>query len=149
MAESRECDEDGARRRRTETLERQPGQLVPAVEASVEVTMESEDDGAHGIWFNRGVAGSQAFIKRFGQYTPPVGASEDHPAFGWLSRGLGEAFLALVARAGDDRWGIRGPPPTTRPAAGANASDAHSPAQRFNRQRRPNLPRCEPSSISP
>jgi phosphatidylserine/phosphatidylglycerophosphate/cardiolipin synthase-like enzyme len=86
----------------------QPGQLVPAVEASVEVTMESEDDGAHGIWFNRGVAGSQAFIKRFGQYTPPVGASEDHPAFGWLSRGLGEAFLDLVARAGDDRWGIRG-----------------------------------------
>jgi phosphatidylserine/phosphatidylglycerophosphate/cardiolipin synthase-like enzyme len=86
----------------------QPGHLVSAVEASVEVTMESEDDGAHGIWFNRGVAGSQAFIKRFGQYTPPVGASEDHAAFGWLSRGLGEAFLALVARAADDRWGIRG-----------------------------------------
>jgi hypothetical protein len=84
------------------------GALVPLREVSVEVTTEAEDDGRHGIWFNRGVAGSQAFVKRFGRYTPPVGADEEHPAFAWLSRGLGEAFLATVARADGPRWGLRG-----------------------------------------
>ena len=66
----------------------------------------------HGIWFNRGVAGSQAFVKRFGQFTPPVGASEDHPAFAWLSRGLGEAFVRFAgarrrARVGAARRVLR------------------------------------------
>ena len=72
------------------------------------MTTEAEDDGHHGVWFNRGVAGSQAFVKRFGQYTPPVDAGEDHPAFAWLSRGLGEAFRAFVDRAVDGEWGLRG-----------------------------------------
>jgi len=85
-----------------------PGALAPLAEAAVRVTTEAEDDGLHGIWFNRGVAGSQAFVKRFGQYTPPIGASEEHPAFAWLSRGLGEAFLSTVARGTDSTWGLRG-----------------------------------------
>lgn len=75
---------------------------------SVRVRTEAEDDGRHGIWFNRGVAGSQAFVKRFGSYVPPVGAAEDHPAFAWLARGLDDAFLAFVARASGPRWGLRG-----------------------------------------
>jgi hypothetical protein len=74
----------------------------------VDVRTEAEDDGRHGIWFNRGVAGSQAFVKRFGQYTPPVGASEEHPAFAWLSRGLGEAFVRFAGRADGPEWGLRG-----------------------------------------
>jgi hypothetical protein len=85
-----------------------PGALVPLADVSVDVRSEAEDDGTHGIWFNRGVAGSQAYVKRFGQYTPPVGAGEDHPAFGWLSRGLGEAFVAFVRRASGPEWGLRG-----------------------------------------
>ena len=85
-----------------------PGALVELAEAAVDVRTEAEDDGVHGIWFNRGVAGSQAFVRRFGQYTPPVDADEDHPAFAWLSRGLGEAFLRFVGRAADQRWGLRG-----------------------------------------
>ncbi len=86
----------------------QPAQLVPISEVSVEVRTEPEDDGMHGIWFNRGVAGSQAFVKHFGAYTPPVGAGEDHPAFAWLSRGLGEAFVRFVGRAAGADWGLRG-----------------------------------------
>jgi hypothetical protein len=74
----------------------------------VDVSSEAEDDGIHGVWFNRGVAGSQAFVKRFGQYTPPVGADETHPAFAWLSRGLGEAFVRFVGQATDNQWGLRG-----------------------------------------
>ncbi len=85
-----------------------PGALVPLAEVSVDVRTETEDDGTHGIWFNRGVAGSQAFVKRFGQYTPPAGTSEGHPAFEWLSRGLGEAFVALIRQASGPQWGLRG-----------------------------------------
>ena len=85
-----------------------PAALTEIAEASVDVSSEAEDDGIHGVWFNRGVAGSQAFVKRFGQYTPPVGADETHPAFGWLSRGLGEAFVRFVGQATDNQWGLRG-----------------------------------------
>ncbi|HST65232.1 MAG TPA: phospholipase D-like domain-containing protein [Mycobacteriales bacterium] len=85
-----------------------PGALAPLADVSVDVRTEAEDDGTHGIWFNRGVAGSQAYVKRFGTYTPPVGAGEDHPAFAWLSRGLGEAFTRFVGRASGPGWGLRG-----------------------------------------
>ena len=85
-----------------------PGALRGLAEVRVDVRTEAEDDGRHGIWFNRGVAGSQAFVKRFGHYTPPVDAGEDHPAFRWLSRGLGEAFVRFVRRAEDSSWGLRG-----------------------------------------
>jgi hypothetical protein len=85
-----------------------PGALTEGAAVEVGVRTEPEDDGVHGIWFNRGVAGSQAFVKRFGQYTPPVDANETHPAFAWLSRGLGEAFVAFVGRAVDASWGLRG-----------------------------------------
>ena len=85
-----------------------PGHLVPLAETSVGVHTEAEDDGVHGIWFNRGVAGSQAFVKRFGQCLPPRGADETHPSFAWLSRGLGEAFVRFVKRANGPEWGLRG-----------------------------------------
>jgi phosphatidylserine/phosphatidylglycerophosphate/cardiolipin synthase-like enzyme len=85
-----------------------PGALTPIADLSVDVRTEAEDDGTHGIWFNRGVAGSQAYVKKFGTGTPPVGASEDDPAFAWLSRGLGEAFAAFVRRADGPGWGLRG-----------------------------------------
>jgi phosphatidylserine/phosphatidylglycerophosphate/cardiolipin synthase-like enzyme len=85
-----------------------PGALTEGAAVEVGVRTEPEDDGVHGIWFNRGVAGSQAFVKRFGQYTPPVDADETHPSFAWLSRGLGEAFLAFVGVAADASWGLRG-----------------------------------------
>ena len=44
--------------------------MIAAPRSRVDVRTEAEDDGTHGIWFNRGVAGSQAFVKRFGSYTP-------------------------------------------------------------------------------
>ena len=70
--------------------------------------MGPNQTGTPSVWFNRGVAGSQAFVKRFGQYTPPGGADETHPAFAWLSRGLGEAFVRFVGQAIDNQWGLRG-----------------------------------------
>jgi PLD-like domain len=93
---------------RVVALEGAPKSLSVLADVSVVVGTESEDDGHHGIWFNRGVAGSQAYVKRFGAYTPPVDADEDHPAFAWLSRGLGEAFRDFVRRAEDGSWKLRG-----------------------------------------
>jgi hypothetical protein len=42
-----------------------PAALTETVATTIRVTTGREDDGIHGIWFNRGVAGSQAFVKRF------------------------------------------------------------------------------------
>ncbi len=85
-----------------------PGALIETRAVSLKVQTEKEDDGHHGVWFNRGVAGSQAYSKKFPNYVPPTDGSENDAAFQWLSRGLGEAFLALCSQATDSRWGLRG-----------------------------------------
>ena len=84
-----------------------PTDLTERASATVDVTTEHPDDGVHGIWFNRGVAASQAFLNRFG-HEPLTNVPDDDPRLVWLSRGLGEAFLDTIAGAADDRWGIRG-----------------------------------------
>ncbi len=75
---------------------------------SLKVRTEVEDDGEHGVWFNRGVAGSQAFSRQFAGWVPTQTPDETHPAMVWLSRGLGEALLAFVGEARDDTWSLRG-----------------------------------------
>jgi hypothetical protein len=85
-----------------------PAALTEMRAASLKVQTEKEDDGHHGIWFNRGVAGSQAYARKFPGYVPPADGSEDDAAFQWLSRGLGEAFTAFCGLAADSRWGLRG-----------------------------------------
>jgi phosphatidylserine/phosphatidylglycerophosphate/cardiolipin synthase-like enzyme len=75
---------------------------------SLEVRTEVEDDGEHGVWFNRGVAGSQAFARQFAGWVPTSTPDESHPAMVWLSRGLGEALLAFVGEALDGGWSLRG-----------------------------------------
>lgn len=81
----------------------------PTVGESVEVsvTTELEDDGLHGVWFNRGVAGSQAWNAKFGPPKVEL-ADPNSSAWAWLSRGLGEAFLATVGTAADASWSLRG-----------------------------------------
>ena len=74
----------------------------------VEVRIETEDDAAekHAVFFNRGVAGSQAYSRKFGNRAP-----DDVPggeAWRWLSRGLEEALLAFIRpgrRAHEDDLG--------------------------------------------
>lgn len=79
--------------------------LDDASATSVEVTAESElgqagagGGVAHDIYFNRGVAGSQAYARKFPDQRP----DETHPAseqMQWLSRGLFEALIAFIGRA--------------------------------------------------
>ncbi len=75
-----------------------PGGLEARHTATVTVTTEAEDDGLHGIWFNRGAIASQAFAEQFdnkalseAEYNQP-----DHPEVTFLSRGLIEACLTYI-----------------------------------------------------
>jgi phosphatidylserine/phosphatidylglycerophosphate/cardiolipin synthase-like enzyme len=80
----------------------------PDVEASIEITTGDPDTGTHGVYFNRGVAASQAYVREFGdppdQITDPQKKQE---ALAWLSRGLLEAILGFIGQASSDRFALR------------------------------------------
>lgn len=62
-------------------------------------------NGDHSIFFNRGVASSQAYSMKFGRKDPDK--VEGDEAYRWLSRGLKEAILAFIGQAkkGDTIYG--------------------------------------------
>jgi len=76
---------------------------------TVEIATEAEqgkssEDGkaTHDVYFNRGVAGSQAYARKFGN-TKPDETEPDSDQMKWLSRGLFEALAAFIALAsGED-----------------------------------------------
>ncbi len=72
--------------------------------ASVEVTIdtEAEDEGRHSIYFNRGVAGSQAYVDKFENKNPDE--VDDRRAYIWLSRGLEEALIGFIKQANGPRY---------------------------------------------
>jgi phosphatidylserine/phosphatidylglycerophosphate/cardiolipin synthase-like enzyme len=60
----------------------------------------------HSVFFNRGVAGSQAYAREFPNPQPDV----NDPASSqmqWLSRGLYEALIEFIGRAKGQAWGLR------------------------------------------
>jgi phosphatidylserine/phosphatidylglycerophosphate/cardiolipin synthase-like enzyme len=100
-----------------------PGALKQGDSVKVKITTESEEDKKHAIFFNRGVAGSQAYSRMFGDYRKyyPVekygGVSwrgftrpdnvPDRKAWKWLSRGLEEAMLCFISQANGPEYGLR------------------------------------------
>lgn len=100
-----------------------PGALKAGEEVAVTITTENADDGTHGVYFNRGVAGSQAYSQRFGGHLrwylserqgkiqpQPFIKPEDVPdreAYKWLSRGLEEAMLAFIRQADGPKYALR------------------------------------------
>ena len=69
---------------------------------TLDVTAEREtDDGVvHSVFFNRGVIGSQAYAREFGNREPDA----DNPRskeMTWLSRGLFEALVQFIGQARD------------------------------------------------
>jgi phosphatidylserine/phosphatidylglycerophosphate/cardiolipin synthase-like enzyme len=74
-----------------------PENLQPLAEVMVPVQTETPARGRHGVWFNRGVAGSQAYARQF-QNRPPAEVA-NRRAWTWLSRGLDEALHAFINRA--------------------------------------------------
>ena len=71
-----------------------PASLTTFAEVAVSITTESPENGDHDIYFNRGVAASQAYIGRFGNRPPHL--VRNNQAFIWLSRGLYEAMTAFM-----------------------------------------------------
>jgi phosphatidylserine/phosphatidylglycerophosphate/cardiolipin synthase-like enzyme len=66
---------------------------------------ESAGQTRHDVFFNRGVIGSQAYAREFGNAAP----DPDRPAsreMKWLSRGLYEALMRFIGLAGDG-FGLR------------------------------------------
>lgn len=79
----------------------------PAVE--VAIATGSEDLGEQAIFFNRGVAGSQAYARKFGNIAPDKIAdpAKKAQAFKWLSRGLEEAMLGFIGQAKSADFALR------------------------------------------
>lgn len=71
-----------------------PKNLAPFVSTSVTISTESPEGGNHDIYFNRGVAASQEYVRRFGDKRPEE--VENNAAFDWLSRGLYEAITEYI-----------------------------------------------------
>ena len=79
-------------------------ELDDASATTVEITCESEEGGVghdgstcHDIYFNRGVAGSQAYARKFSGKPDETKPKSDQMV--WLSRGLFEALTTFIGRA--------------------------------------------------
>jgi phosphatidylserine/phosphatidylglycerophosphate/cardiolipin synthase-like enzyme len=81
-----------------------PAGLEPRITVDVEITTETELGAVHSAFFNRGSVATQEYARRF-QNQPPDVAGEG--AYQWLSRGLLEAFVAFLGRAGAG-WEVHG-----------------------------------------
>jgi len=71
-----------------------PENLTPHAVTKINVTTESPASGNQDVYFNRGIAGSQAYVRRFGDKAPDKVPNDK--AFEWLSRGLNEALEAYI-----------------------------------------------------
>jgi phosphatidylserine/phosphatidylglycerophosphate/cardiolipin synthase-like enzyme len=81
-----------------------PGALERGPTVPLDVDTESESEGVHAVFSNRGVAGSQAYARKLGNKAPDqVGPT----AFAWLSRGLAEAMQSFIAQARGAGFGLR------------------------------------------
>jgi PLD-like domain len=87
----------------------QPGQLhdQAGLDLSVSISTSDPERGTHGVYFNRGVAASQAYLNRFGKTPTTLPEPKRAEAMGWLSRGLVEALLAFIGNANSPASGLR------------------------------------------
>jgi len=81
-----------------------PADLEQRIAVDVEVSTEHEVGAVHSAFFNRGSVATQEYARRF-QNEPPNVAGPG--AYQWLSRGLLEAFVAFLRRAGAG-WEVHG-----------------------------------------
>lgn len=82
-----------------------PNQPLYGSPVEIDVTAEKEWDGKQGVYFNRGVSGSQSFSEHF----PPtkiskMDATTKELALKWLSRGLFEGLKLYIESAKKDEF---------------------------------------------
>ena len=71
-------------------LKGDPENLNPIAETKIDITTESPESGTQEVYFNRGTAASQEYVRRFGNLSPDK--VPNNKAFEWLSRGIYEAL---------------------------------------------------------
>jgi hypothetical protein len=78
-----------------------PENLQVFVKESITIASEPHIAGAHGIFFNRGVSGSQSYAEQVGNRRPDTMTDkvEQARAYRWLSRGLYEGLIAFIESA--------------------------------------------------
>jgi phosphatidylserine/phosphatidylglycerophosphate/cardiolipin synthase-like enzyme len=91
----------------------EPNALEARRELSITITTETENQGIHTVYFNRGSVATQEYARTFLNQPPDIAGPG---AYEWLSRGLVEALIAFIGRAkkGDSlhaavyefQWGI-------------------------------------------
>lgn len=81
-----------------------PKNLKYGPPAELTIKTENEENGTHAIYFNRGVAGSQAYTRKFGDKKP---SEVGQAAYDWLSRGALEAILKYIGQAKGKQYSIR------------------------------------------
>lgn len=85
-----------------------PKNLEYGKTVSITVNTESAHDGTHGVYFNRGVIGSQAYAREFNNADPQtLTGAEKERAYAWLSRGLWEAMSDFISAANKPGLGLR------------------------------------------
>lgn len=74
------------------------------IEGGVGLEIRTEDSRSEdtAVFFNRGAAASEAYVRRFGENDP----DKIPEALTWLSRGLEEAAVAFMAKAVDERFAL-------------------------------------------
>lgn len=82
-----------------------PESIQRHARTAVRVTTESPANGLHDIYFNRGVAASQRYARRFDNRPP--GDFADGEAHAWLSRGLYEAMEDFITSCEPGRHALR------------------------------------------
>lgn len=86
-----------------------PGALTSrdSTTAAAEVTTNDPETGTHGIYFNRGVAASQAYAAKFGAPPDQLPPETRAKAMSWLSRGLHEALIRFLTDGASPSLAIR------------------------------------------
>lgn len=86
-----------------------PDALEPGPEIELQARTGNEAGSLHEVHFNRGAIPSQAFADRFGNVGPTEEEMNDpaNEKVRWLSRGLLEAMLGLIAEAQGPRHELR------------------------------------------
>jgi len=94
-----------------------PKLLVPDEGAAVTIKVRTESEAStsaaaaasgikHDIYTNRGVIGSQAYAREFGNAEPDKD-DPTSPEMKWLSRGLFEGLMNFISQAEDHRYQLR------------------------------------------
>jgi phosphatidylserine/phosphatidylglycerophosphate/cardiolipin synthase-like enzyme len=74
---------------------------------TLSLTTGDPETGTHGIYFNRGVAASQAYATKFGAPPPDLTPELRAEAMTWLSRGLQEALTGFITAGASPQLVIR------------------------------------------